>query len=121
MQRRGGSGATGRSPPSAFATDTDLLSPIDLPSALRTVPRATLAVARPSCERKARKRTEARRIPRFSECAEPSGRFVDRMWPFVRRNRLAPIERLHDSISTLARDPVLFTDCGVADSFEGRF
>ena len=43
------------------------------------------------------------------------------MWPFVRRNRLAPIERLHDSISALARDPVLFTDCGVADSFEGRF
>jgi cytochrome b pre-mRNA-processing protein 3 len=43
------------------------------------------------------------------------------MWPFVRRNRLAPIERLHVSISALARDPVLFTRHGVADSFEGRF
>ena len=43
------------------------------------------------------------------------------MWPFVRRNRLAPIERLHDSIAALARDPVLFTRHGVADNFEGRF
>jgi cytochrome b pre-mRNA-processing protein 3 len=43
------------------------------------------------------------------------------MWPFVRRNRLAPIERLHDSIAALARDPILFTRHGVADSFEGRF
>jgi cytochrome b pre-mRNA-processing protein 3 len=43
------------------------------------------------------------------------------MWPFVRRNRLAPIERLHDSIAALARDPALFMGYGVADSFEGRF
>jgi cytochrome b pre-mRNA-processing protein 3 len=43
------------------------------------------------------------------------------MWPFVRRNRLAPVERLHDSIAALARDRALFTDLGVADSFEGRF
>lgn len=43
------------------------------------------------------------------------------MWPFVRRNRLAPIERLYDSVAALARDPVLFTNYGVADNFEGRF
>jgi cytochrome b pre-mRNA-processing protein 3 len=43
------------------------------------------------------------------------------MWPFVRRNRLAPIERLHDGIAALARDPVLFTRHGIADTFEGRF
>ncbi|MBV8184933.1 MAG: ubiquinol-cytochrome C chaperone [Hyphomicrobiales bacterium] len=43
------------------------------------------------------------------------------MWPFVRRNRLAPIERLHDSVAALARDPILFTRHGVADTFEGRF
>ena len=43
------------------------------------------------------------------------------MWPFVRRNRLAPIERLYDSVAALSRDPVLFTDIGVADTFEGRF
>ena len=43
------------------------------------------------------------------------------MWPFVRRKRLVPIERLHDSIAALARRPVLFTRYGVADTFEGRF
>ncbi len=43
------------------------------------------------------------------------------MWPFVRRNRLAPVERLHDSIAALSRERVLFTDFGVADTFEGRF
>jgi cytochrome b pre-mRNA-processing protein 3 len=43
------------------------------------------------------------------------------MWPFVRRNRLAPVERVHDWIAALARRPILFTDYGVADSFEGRF
>lgn len=43
------------------------------------------------------------------------------MWPFVRRNRLAPIERLHDSVAALARDPILFTRHAVADNFEGRF
>ncbi|SEE30937.1 cytochrome b pre-mRNA-processing protein 3 [Rhizobiales bacterium GAS188] len=43
------------------------------------------------------------------------------MWPFVRRNRLAPVERLHDSIAALARDRDLFTKFGVADTFEGRF
>jgi cytochrome b pre-mRNA-processing protein 3 len=43
------------------------------------------------------------------------------MWPFVRRSRLAPIERLHDSIAMLARDPILFTEMGVSDDFEGRF
>ena len=43
------------------------------------------------------------------------------MWPFVRRSRLAPIERLHDSIADLSRDRALFTDFGVADTFEGRF
>ena len=43
------------------------------------------------------------------------------MWPFVRRNRLAPVERLHDSIAALSRNRALFTDYGVADTFEGRF
>lgn len=43
------------------------------------------------------------------------------MWPFVRRSRLAPIERLHDLIAALARDPVLFMRHGIADTFEGRF
>lgn len=43
------------------------------------------------------------------------------MWPFVRRNRLQPIERLHDSIAALSRDPGLFTRHGIADTFEGRF
>jgi len=43
------------------------------------------------------------------------------MWPFVRRNRLAPIERLHDRVAALARKRRLFADFGVADSFEGRF
>jgi len=43
------------------------------------------------------------------------------MWPFVRRSRLAPVERLHDSITALARDPILFTDMGLRDDFEGRF
>ena len=43
------------------------------------------------------------------------------MWPFVRRNRLAPVERLYDSIAAQARQPLLFADYGVADTFEGRF
>jgi cytochrome b pre-mRNA-processing protein 3 len=43
------------------------------------------------------------------------------MWPFVRRDRLAPVERLHDSITALARRPDLFTRYGVSDTFEGRF
>ena len=43
------------------------------------------------------------------------------MWPFVRRNRLAPVEKLHDSIAAEARDPDLFTRIGIADTFEGRF
>jgi cytochrome b pre-mRNA-processing protein 3 len=43
------------------------------------------------------------------------------MWPFVRRNRLAPVERVYDSIAALSRRRVLFTDYGVADTFEGRF
>jgi cytochrome b pre-mRNA-processing protein 3 len=43
------------------------------------------------------------------------------MWPFVRRNRLAPVERLYDSIAASSRDRHLFTDFGVADTFEGRF
>jgi cytochrome b pre-mRNA-processing protein 3 len=43
------------------------------------------------------------------------------MWPFVRRSRLAPVERLHDSIAALSRDPAFYTDIGVADNFEGRF
>jgi cytochrome b pre-mRNA-processing protein 3 len=43
------------------------------------------------------------------------------MWPFVRRGRLAPIEHLHNRVAALARQRRLFTDIGVADSFEGRF
>jgi cytochrome b pre-mRNA-processing protein 3 len=43
------------------------------------------------------------------------------MWPFLKRNRLAPVERVHDSIAALSRRPILFTNYGVADSFEGRF
>jgi cytochrome b pre-mRNA-processing protein 3 len=43
------------------------------------------------------------------------------MWPFVRRNRLAPVELLHDSIAALSRNRALFADYGVADTFEGRF
>jgi cytochrome b pre-mRNA-processing protein 3 len=43
------------------------------------------------------------------------------MWPFVRRNRLAPVEGLHDSTAALARERILFTDFGVIDNLEGRF
>jgi cytochrome b pre-mRNA-processing protein 3 len=43
------------------------------------------------------------------------------MWPFVRRSRLAPVEHLHESIAALSRDRALFTEFGVADTFEGRF
>jgi cytochrome b pre-mRNA-processing protein 3 len=43
------------------------------------------------------------------------------MWPFVRRGRLVPVERLHDRIAALARRRPFFTDLGVADTFEGRF
>jgi cytochrome b pre-mRNA-processing protein 3 len=31
------------------------------------------------------------------------------------------IERLHGEIVAAARNPVLFTDYGIADTFEGRF
>lgn len=31
------------------------------------------------------------------------------------------VERIHDDIVAAARDPALFTDYGVADTFEGRF
>jgi len=43
------------------------------------------------------------------------------MWPFVRRNRLEPVARLHNAIAAMAREPALFADGGVADTFEGRF
>jgi cytochrome b pre-mRNA-processing protein 3 len=40
---------------------------------------------------------------------------------FRGRRNASVIERLHTDIVTAARDPVLFTDCGIADTIDGRF
>jgi cytochrome b pre-mRNA-processing protein 3 len=40
---------------------------------------------------------------------------------FRRSNNRPAVERLHGEIVAAARDPVLYTDYGIADTFEGRF